>query len=46
VVGALIFVYLPGETAWTIAGLFVGINMMFRGATLIAMALHARKAAT
>ena len=46
VVGVLIFVYLPSATAWTIGGLFVGINMMFGGAALIAMALHARKAAT
>jgi len=46
VVGALIFIYLPSDAAWTIAGLFIGINMVFRGAALTAMALHARNAVT
>jgi len=35
---------LPSTAAWAI-GLLVGINMIFGGAALIAMALHARKAA-
>jgi uncharacterized membrane protein HdeD (DUF308 family) len=33
---------LPGTAAWAI-GLLVGINMVFGGSTLIAMALHARR---
>jgi uncharacterized membrane protein HdeD (DUF308 family) len=32
---------LPGTAGWAI-GLLVGINMLFGGASLIAMALHAR----
>jgi len=35
---------LPSTAAWAI-GLLVGINMIFGGAALMAMALHARKAA-
>ena len=42
---AIIFVGLPGTAAWAI-GLLVGINMMFGGVSLIAMALHARSEAT
>jgi uncharacterized membrane protein HdeD (DUF308 family) len=38
---AIIFVGLPGTAAWAI-GLVVGINMVFGGLALIAMALHAR----
>jgi hypothetical protein len=38
----LIFVGLPGTAAWAI-GLVVGINMVFGGLALIAMALHARE---
>lgn len=41
---ALIFVGLPSTAAWAI-GLLVGINMVFGGVALIAMSLHARKAA-
>jgi len=41
---ALIFAGLPSTAAWAI-GLLVGINMVFGGAALIAMALHARNAA-
>ena len=41
---AIIFAGLPGTAAWAI-GLLVGINMLFGGATLIAMALAARKGA-
>jgi len=33
---------LPGTAAWAI-GLLVGINMVFGGSALIAMALHARE---
>ena len=35
---------LPSTAAWAL-GLLVGINMIFGGAALIAMALHARKPA-
>jgi uncharacterized membrane protein HdeD (DUF308 family) len=38
---AIIFAGLPGTAAWAI-GLLVGINLVFGGAALIAMALHAR----
>jgi uncharacterized membrane protein HdeD (DUF308 family) len=38
----LIFAGLPSTAAWAI-GLLVGINMVFGGTALIAMALHARK---
>ena len=41
VLAGLILVGLPGTAAWAL-GLLVGINMMFGGASLIAMALHAR----
>jgi uncharacterized membrane protein HdeD (DUF308 family) len=41
----MIFAGLPSTAAWAI-GLLVGINMVFGGTALIAMALHARKAAT
>lgn len=44
VLGAIVFAGLPSTAAWAI-GLLVGINMVFGGAALIAMALHARKAA-
>lgn len=40
----MIFTGLPSTAAWAI-GLLVGINMVFGGWALIAMALHARKAA-
>ena len=40
----MIFAGLPATAAWAI-GLLVGINMMFGGTALIAMALHARKSA-
>lgn len=43
VLGALILAGLPSTAAWAI-GLLVGINMVFGGAALIAMALHARTA--
>jgi uncharacterized membrane protein HdeD (DUF308 family) len=38
----IIFAGLPGAAAWAI-GLLVGINMVFGGSALIAMALHARR---
>ena len=41
VLAAIIFTGLPGTAAWAL-GLLVGINMMFGGMALIAMALHAR----
>ena len=44
VLAAFIFAGLPSTAAWAI-GLLVGINMVFGGAALIAMALSARKAA-
>ena len=44
VLGAMIFAGLPSTAAWAI-GLLVGINMVFGGSALIAMALHARKRA-
>lgn len=39
----MIFAGLPSTAAWAI-GLLVGINMVFGGSALIAMALHARNA--
>jgi len=41
---AIIFAGLPGTAAWAI-GLLAGINLVFGGAALIAMALHARNIA-
>lgn len=40
----MIFAGLPSTAAWAV-GLLVGINMIFGGSALIAMALHARTAA-
>jgi len=40
----LIFTGFPGTAAWAI-GLLVGINLVFGGSALIAMALHARNPA-
>jgi uncharacterized membrane protein HdeD (DUF308 family) len=42
IVAGIIFVGLPGTAAWAI-GVLVGINMVFGGSALIAMALHARE---
>ena len=39
----IIFGGLPGTATWAL-GLLVGINMIFGGAALVAMALHARTA--
>jgi uncharacterized membrane protein HdeD (DUF308 family) len=44
VLAGIIFAGLPGTAAWAI-GLLVGINLVFGGSALIAMALHARNAA-
>lgn len=41
ILAAMIFAGLPGTAAWAL-GLLVGINMLFGGSALIAMALHAR----
>jgi uncharacterized membrane protein HdeD (DUF308 family) len=43
ILAGMIFAGLPGTAAWAI-GLLVGINMVFGGSALIAMALHARRA--
>jgi uncharacterized membrane protein HdeD (DUF308 family) len=42
ILAGIIFAGLPGTAAWAL-GLLVGINMLFGGAALIAMALAARK---
>ena len=42
ILDAIILAGLPGTAAWAI-GLLVGINMVFGGSALIAMALHARE---
>jgi len=42
-VAAIIIAGLPGSALWAV-GLLVGINLLFGGATLIGMALAARKA--
>ncbi len=44
ILAAIIFAGLPGTAAWAM-GLLVGVNMLFGGLTLIAMALHAREVA-
>ncbi len=41
ILAAIILAGLPGTAAWAL-GLLVGINMLFGGCALIAMALHAR----
>ena len=41
ILAALIWAGLPGTAAWAL-GLLVGINMLFGGTSMIAMALHAR----
>jgi uncharacterized membrane protein HdeD (DUF308 family) len=41
ILAAIIFAGLPGTADWAI-GLLVGINMVFGGVAMIAMALHAR----
>jgi uncharacterized membrane protein HdeD (DUF308 family) len=44
VLGIALFAGLPGSALWAL-GLLIGINMLFGGFALIAMALHARPAA-
>jgi uncharacterized membrane protein HdeD (DUF308 family) len=44
ILAGIIFAGLPGTAAWAL-GLLVGINMLFGGSALIAMALHARGSA-
>ena len=44
VLSVILLAGLPGTSLWAV-GLLVGINMVFGGMALIAMALHARKAA-
>ena len=44
VLAVMILAGLPGTAAWAI-GLLVGINMLFGGTSMIAMALHAKSAA-
>jgi uncharacterized membrane protein HdeD (DUF308 family) len=44
ILAGIILLGLPGTAAWAL-GLLVGINMLFGGSALIAMALHARSAA-
>ena len=41
ILAGIILIGLPGTAAWAL-GLLVGINMLFGGSALIAMALHAR----
>ncbi|HEV2552021.1 MAG TPA: hypothetical protein VGU20_32230 [Stellaceae bacterium] len=43
ILAAIILSGLPGTLAWAL-GLIVGIDMLFGGSSLIAMALEARKA--
>ena len=45
ILAAMVFAGLPGSAAWAI-GLLVGINMIFGGSALVAMALHTRKGST
>jgi uncharacterized membrane protein HdeD (DUF308 family) len=45
ILGVIILAGLPGTAAWAL-GLLVGINMLFGGASLIAIALHARNTGT
>jgi uncharacterized membrane protein HdeD (DUF308 family) len=45
ILAAIILAGLPGTAAWAL-GLLVGINMLFGGAAMIAMALHARSDTT
>ena len=44
ILAALIWSGLPGTAAWAL-GLLVGINMLFGGTSMIAIALHARSSA-
>jgi uncharacterized membrane protein HdeD (DUF308 family) len=44
ILAGIIFAGLPGTAAWAL-GLLVGINMVFGGVALVAIALHARSKA-
>jgi len=44
ILAAIIFSGLPGTALWAL-GLLVGINLLFGGSALIAMALSARQTA-
>lgn len=44
IIAAIILTGLPGTAAWAL-GLLIGINLVFGGAALISMALHARNRA-
>jgi uncharacterized membrane protein HdeD (DUF308 family) len=44
ILAGFIFSGLPGTAAWAI-GLLVGINLVFGGSAVVAMALHARRSA-
>jgi uncharacterized membrane protein HdeD (DUF308 family) len=44
ILAAMVFAGLPASAAWAI-GLLVGINMVFGGTALVAMALAARNEA-
>ena len=44
ILAAIIYGGLPGTAAWAL-GVLVGINMIFGGTAMLAMALHARNAA-
>ena len=44
ILAAMVFAGLPGSAAWAV-GLLVGLNMIFGGSALVAMALAARKGA-
>jgi uncharacterized membrane protein HdeD (DUF308 family) len=44
ILAVMIFAGLPGTAAWAL-GLLVGINMLFGGSAMIAIALHARSGA-
>jgi uncharacterized membrane protein HdeD (DUF308 family) len=45
VLAVIIFAGLPGSAVWAL-GLLVGINMLFGGSAMIAMAMHARSSDT
>jgi uncharacterized membrane protein HdeD (DUF308 family) len=45
VLAAMIWAGLPSTAAWAL-GLLVGINMLFGGSAMIAMAMHARSGDT
>ena len=44
VLAGIILAGLPGTAAWAL-GVLVGVNMIFGGTAMIAMAMHARRGA-